>query len=262
MRKVFMTVAAAMFATTATAQETTTSPLGGSVAFEISENAAGDFVGTTTLGLDFAAGEVAFGGFNIESVDGGNFTVDEWNIGTNLGFGTISLGDQGDLFVGNDFEVVGGDTLADPTEVESVIVTAGDAAVMIGFTDWSTDVTEVESVQGSYTLNMSGFALTAVGDYNIDAEEYVLGGKAGYAIGEANLGGLVTYDSTSEAIGYEASVGYNIVTAFVNGDDTDAFQNVGAGISTTVGGLGLYAEGSYNVDTEVDTLAAGLSFNF
>lgn len=262
MRKVFMTVAAAMFATTAAAQETATTPLGGSVAFEITENAAGKFVGTTTLNLDIEAGDVAFGGFALESVDGGNLAIDGWHIGTNLGVATVSLGDQGDLMVGNDFEVVGGDTLANPAEFDSLMVTAGDASVMVAFTDLTTDISEVESVQGAYTLNMSGLALTAVGDYNLDSEEYVLGAKTGYTLGEAALGGIVTYSSATEAFGYEASVGYGIATAFVNGDDTDAFQNVGLGIATTVNGLGVYAEGAYNLDTEVDTIGAGISFSF
>ena len=264
MRNVFMTVAAAMFATTAAAQEATvTSPIGGSVAFEISENAAGDFIGTTTLGTTIQAGELAFGGFALESVDGGALEIDSWNIGTNLSFGTISLGDQGDLFVGNDFEVVGGDTLADPAEFESVIVTAGDAAVMVAFTDLGTDVTEVESVQGSYTLTLGEAAVTAVGDYNFNSEEYVLGGKAGYSLNDdIALGGLVTYDSATEAFGYEASAGYSIATVFVNGDDTDALQNVGAGVNTTVGGLNVYAEGAYNIDAEDTTVGAGISFNF
>ena len=264
MRNVFMTLAAAMFATTAVAQETTvTSPIGGSVAFEISENAAGDFIGTTTLGTTIQAGELAFGGFALESVDGGTLAIDSWKIGTNLGFGTISLGDQGDLFVGNDFEVVGGDTLADPTEFESVIVTAGDAAVMVAFTDLGTDVTEVESVQGSYTLNVSDVSLTAVGDYNIDSTDYVLGGKAAYSLTDSiALGGLVTYGSANEVFAYEASAGYGIATAFLNGDDTDALQNVGAGVSTTLGGLGVYAEGEYNIDAEDTKFGAGLAFNF
>ena len=263
MRNVFMTLAAAMFATTAVAQETTvTSPIGGSVAFEISENAAGDFIGTTTLGATIQAGELAFGSFALESVDGGALAIDSWKIGTKLSFGTISLGDQGDLFVGNDFEVVGGDTLADPAEFESVIVTAGDAAVMVAFTDLGTDVTEVESVQGSYTLNVSDVSLTAVGDYNIDSTDYVLGGKAGMGVGDINLGGLVTYSSATEAFGYEASAGYSIATVFANGDDSDMLQNVGAGVSTTLGGLNVYAEGAYNIDAEDTTVGAGLSFNF
>lgn len=261
MRKVFMTVAAAMFATAANAQETAL-PVGGSVGFEISENAAGKFVGTTTLGLTVEAGELAFGGFDLESVDGGNLTVDGWHIGANLGFGTVSLGDQGDLFVGNDFEVVGGTTLAEPTEFESVIANVGDASVMVAFTDLSADAGDVESIQGAYDVNLSGLSLTAVGDYNFNSEDYILGGKAGYTVGEANLGGIVTYTSASEAVGYEASVGYSIVTAFVNGDDTDALQNIGAGIATNVNGLDVYAEGAYNLDTEVDTIGAGISFSF
>jgi len=134
---------------------------------------------------------------------------------------------------------------------------------MVAFTDLGTDVTEVESVQGSYTLTLGEAAVTAVGDYNIDSKDYVLGGKAGYSLNDdIALGGIVTYDSATEAFGYEASAGYSIATVFVNGDDTDAFQNVGAGVNTTLGGLNVYAEGAYNIDAEDTTVGAGISFNF
>jgi hypothetical protein len=268
MRNVFMaTVAAMAIGSAAVAEEeaTVVAPLvGGSVAFEIAEDADGDMAGTTTLGLGINAEGLAFGGFELESVDGGTLEVDSWQIGTTaLGFGTVSLGDQGDLMVGNDFEVVGGDTLADPAENESVILDMGMAAVMVGFTDLSDDVTDIENVQGSYTMTLGGLALTAVGDYNIDSEDYVLGGHGAYLITEdIVLGGLVTYDSASEAVGYEASAGYSFATVFANGDDSDALQNVGAGVATELGGLGLYAEGAYNLDREEETFAAGLSFNF
>ena len=52
------------------------------------------------------------------------------------------------------------------------------------------------------------------------------------------------------------------MTAFVNGDDADAFQNVGAGVAYDVNSLNLYAEGTYNVDAETNSVGAGVSFSF
>ena len=267
MRNVFITAAAVMALSTAAFAEETVAPaaaISGSIGVEMTENAAGDYVATTTIGAGIDATGLAFGGVSVESVDGATFEIDEWNIGTHVGAATLSFGKQGDLMVGNDFEIVGGDTLADVADDhESLQVSVGDATVMVGLTDITADVTDVENVQGAYTLTMSGLTLTAVGDYNLDAEEYVLGGKAGYSLNDdIALGGLVTYDSATEAFGYEASAGYSIATVFVNGDDTDALQNVGAGVNTTVGGLNVYAEGAYNIDAEDTTVGAGISFNF
>lgn len=270
MRNVFMTAIAAMaISTAAFAEETTTATVSpellvtGGVGVDFTENTAGNVEAESTVefGLDVNAFG-SFATFGLEVVDGGDVTLDSWKVGTELGFGTVSYGDQGDLFVGNDFEVVGGDTIADPAEFDSLMVTVGDAAVMVALTDATSDVTDVESVQGSYGLDMGAMTLTAVGDYNIDSEDYILGGKASMDVNDIALGGIVTYGSANETVGYEASVGYSMVTAFVNGDDTDTLQNVGAGVNHTVNGLNIYAEGSYNVDSEEFTPAAGVSFNF
>lgn len=259
MRKLFMMLAAITFASSASAEGT----LGGSLNVEVTENVAGDYVATTTLGLGFGAGDVAFGSVDIESVDGATFQVDAWKVGTVVGPATLSFGKQGDLMVENDFEIVGGDTLATlADDHESLQIAVGDAAVMVGLTDITSDVTEVENVQGSYTFNIADSAITAVGDYNLNSEEWTVGSKAGLNFGEVALGGIVTYGSANEIFAYEASAGYSIATAFVNGDQNDALQNVGAGISTTVNGLGVYAEGTYNIDSKDTKLGGGISFSF
>lgn len=263
MRNVFMTTIAALFV----AGSVSAAELGGSVGVEITENAAGDYVAETTLGLgastETGAG-LAFGGFTFESVDGGDLTVDEWQVGiANPGL-TVSFGDQGSIFVENDFEIVGSETLAFPSdEHESLIADFGNAAVLVGFTDITTDVTDIENVQASYTFGVAAVELTGVADYNIDSEEYALGAKADYAVTDAvNLGGIVTYASATETFAYEASAGYSFVTAFVNGDDTDALQNVGGGVSYDFDKLNVYAEGSYNIDAEDTTFGMGVALNF
>jgi hypothetical protein len=262
MRNVFMTTVAALFvAGTATAAE-----LGGSVGVEITENSAGKYVAETTLGFGVTAETgvgVAFGGFDFESVDGGNLTVDGWQIGIALPSATLSFGDQGDIFVGNDFEIVGGDTIANPaSNHESLIVEVGAAAVLVGFTDITADLGDVENIQASYTFAVAGVDVTAVGDYNVDSENFTLGAKADTDIGDFAVGGIVTYADATEAFGYEASVGYSFATAFVNGTDDDALQNIGAGVAYDFNGLNLYAEGTYNVDTEANSIGAGVAFSF
>jgi hypothetical protein len=256
-------VALFVFAGTASAAE-----LSGTVGVEVTENAAGNYVAATTLGFGVTADTdlgLAFGGFNFESVDGGDLTVDEWQVGITTPLGTLSFGDQGDLFVGNDFEVVGGDTLANPaSDHESLIAEFGSAAVLIGFTDITADISDVENIQGSYSLALNDVTdVTVVADYNLNSEEYALGLAAGYAVtADISVGGIVTYDSALEAIGYEANASYKFATVFVNGDDTDALQNVGAGVSYGFDNLNMYAEAAYNVDSEEFTPALGVSFSF
>ena len=269
MRNVFMSaIAATAISTAAFAEEAEVAPataINGSIGVELSENAAGDYVATTTIGAGINATGLAFGGVSVESVDGATFELDEWFIGTNVGVATLSFGKQGDLMVENDFEIVGGDTLADVADDhESLQVTVGAASVMVGLTDITADVTEVENVQGAYTLTLGAADVTAVGDYNFNSEEYVVGGKAAMNLtDDIAVGGLVTYSSATEAFGYEASAGYSIATVFVNGDDADLFQNVGAGVAYDLqSNLNVYAEGAYNIDAEDTTIGAGIAFKF
>lgn len=237
--------------------------LGGEINVEVTENAAGDYIATTTFGVGINVEGVAFGGASIESVDGATFEIDEWQLGAHVGMTTLTFGKQGDLMVGNDFEIVGGTTIADVADDhESLIVDLGGAAVMVGFTDITSDVTEIENVQGSYSFGVASLDVTAVGDYNLNSEDWTVGTKANAGVGAVDLGAIVTYGSATEVFAYEASAQYNIVTAFVNGDDTDAFQNVGAGATYNWNSLTMYGEGSYNVDSEDTVVGAGVTFSF
>ena len=275
MRNVFITAAAiATIATSAFAGGTADSlaivpaaapatAIGGTIGIELTENSAGNYVATTTLGVGINADGLAFGAASVESVDGATFEIDEWFVGARLGVATLTFGKQGDLFVGNDFEIVGGDTIANPaSDHESLIVEAGAAAVLVGFSDITTDIGDIENIQGSYSFTTGQIGLTAVADYNIDSENFTVGAQANAKAGQVVLGGIVTYAQDTEVFAYEASAGYNFVTAFVNGDNNDAFQNIGAGVTHDFNGLNLYAEGTYNIDTEANSVAAGVSFSF
>ena len=238
----------------------------GGVGIELTENAAGDYVAETTLDLGFAAttdAALAFGSSDVTSFDGSNLAIDGWQLGTTIAGATVSVGDQGDLFVENDFEIVGGETLANPAEHDSVIVKAGNVAALVGFTDVTTDVTDVANVQLSYAFDVATVGVTAVVDYDNAIDDVTLGGKASLALNDkVNVGGIVTYANATDSIGYEANASYGIVTAFVNGDDVDAFQNVGAGVNTKFNNLNVYAEGSYNLDAKDGTVGAGVAFKF
>ena len=245
------------------AQEVTaTGPqLGGSIGIEVNENAAGDYAAETTLGFGVSAATgagLAFGGFTFESVDEGSLTVDEWQLGLGMDLATVTIGDQGDIFVGNDFEIVGGDTLADPANNDSLIIDADIASVFIGFDDITADVTEVDNVQVSTTLGIT----TGVVDHNFDTEETTLGAKATGDLGDVSVTSIATYAVDAEDFGYEAAVSYGDVTAFVNGDDEDAAQNIGAGYNTDFDNLNVYVEGAYNIDAEETTIGGGGALKF
>lgn len=240
--------------------------VGGSISIDVAENSAGSYVAETNLVLGASQRMdvgLAFGGFEFESVDGGDLTIDEWQIGIALPIATLSFGNQGDIFVSNDFEIVGGDTIANPSsDHESLIVDFGDAAVMVGFTDIKNDLGDIENIQGSYTLAVAGIDVTAVGDYNVDTENFIVGAKVDSSFGDFNVGKIVTYTDATETFGYELSAGYSFVTSFINGDNNEALQNVGAGVEYDLNGLGLYAEGTYNVNTDENSVGAGVNFSF
>jgi len=252
MRNVFiLAAAAAMAATVANAE----SVLSGSMEVEVNS----DKEATLTLGAGLSAGDLAFGSFNVESVDGGSFELDQWQIGADVAGATVSFGDQDGIFV----EGENGATLAAPAMEESLKVSLGDAQVAVGLTDWNADITDISNVQGAYTVGAGLVSVTASGDYNLDSEEYMLGGRAdGVEVANIMLGSTLTYSSANEQIAYEVDGTMMGVTAYLNGDDTDALQNVGASYDRTVAGLNLGTDLNYNLDTEEFTPSVTVGFSF
>lgn len=257
MRNVFiLAAAAAMTATVASAEATVSTPtLTGSMALEVNKDAETEL----TLGVGLSAGPLAFGSFNVESTDGGAFTLDQWQMGTVVGAATVSLGNQDGVFVeGTDYT-----TLEEPAMAESLKVSVGDAQVALGFTDLTADATDISNVQGAYTLGTGALAITASGDYNLDSEDWLVGGRAsGVEVAGVALGAATTYGSANEIFAFELDGTVYGVTAYVNGDQNDALQNVGAGYGRTIAGLDFTADLNYNIDTEEFTPTAGLAFNF
>ena len=255
MRNVFITTLAALaFAGAATAQT-----LSGEVTLDAAENAAGDWTVTPGFELGVDAAGLATVNLDFSAVDGGAVTLDNWTVGTTVGSVGIAIGDDNGLFPGAEGE----QTLVEPAMAESVKLSYGSAAVAVGFTDWSTDATDISNVQGAYTMAVAGLDVTAAADYNFNTENTVLGaGLSGFDIGAVALGGAMTYDVDAEVFGYETVASAYSVTAYVNGDSNDALQNIGGKYEMAVGGATFTAGANYNIDTEDFAPTAGLSFNF
>lgn len=245
--------------------------LAGAVGTELTKNNLGNYVATPTIELSFGhklEGATAFGGVGVEAVNS-DIVVDGWHVGVTFGGTSVSFGDQGDLFGFGGLEVVGGDTLADPADDhESVIVGHGAFDALIGFTDIGADVSDIENVQLAYAKELGVVGVTGAVDYNLDTEAYVLAVAADADVTDAiNAGATVTYNDATSVVAYEAMGRYTAldalaVSAFVNGDDADMAQNVGAGVVYTKEKLSAFAEVGYNLDAEEITPAVGVSFNF
>jgi hypothetical protein len=255
---ILATVSAFALASAATAAE-----LGAEVALDVTENAAGDYVATPSIDFSIVGG--AGNAFVTLTENNGAIELDEYAIGTRVGATRLSFGDQGDIFGAFEggLEEVGGTTLADPADAhESLIVSVGDASVLVGLTDISTDVTEVENLQATYGLAVAGMGIVGGIDYNLDSKESVLGLASASSLGSLNLATAVTYATETETFAHDLTVSTQGISAFLNGDDSDLLQNVGAGYTSDLNGMTYYVEGAYNLDAEEFTPAAGVSFNF
>lgn len=255
MRNIFITTIAAMvFASAAHAAD-----ISGEVSLDAAENAAGNWGVTTGFELGVDATGLGSVALEFSATDGGSVTLDNWTVGTEVGGIGIAIGDDNGLFPGAEGE----QTLAAPAMAESVKLSFGDAAVAVGFTDWTADVTDISNVQGAYTLNVAGLDVTGAVDYNMDSKNTVVGaGLGGLELGALGLGGVVTYDMDAETFGYEAVANAYGVTAYVNGDNNDALQNVGGSYDYLLGGATLSAGANYDVNAEEFAPTASISFAF
>ena len=256
MRKVFTILAATMIAGAAHAAD-----VSGEVTLDAAENASGNWAVTTGFELGVDATGLGSVDLDFTATDGGAVTLDKWTVGTEIG----GIG----IAVGNDNGVMpeafdeNHNTLATPAMTDSVKLSFGDATVALGFTDWSTDATEISNVQGSYTLNLAGLDVKAAGDYNLDTKNYVIGADvSGVEVSGIALGGAVTWDKDAEVFGYEANANAYGVTAYMNGDNNKTLQNLGGEYSYLLGGAALKAGVNYNLDSEEFTPTVGVSFSF
>jgi len=268
MRNVFITTVAVMaISTAAFAEDTVTKVtptvaapvLSGEVSLDFAETANDKFGGTMGLDLGVDMAGLATVDLDFSATDGNSVTLDNWTVGTTVAGLGVAFGDDLGVMPGAEGE----QTLAAPTMAEAVQVTVGDAVVAVGLTDWTTDVTDVSNIQGAYTLNVANLDVTAAADYNIDSENTVLGaGVGGLDLGVASLGGAMTYDVDGETFGFETVATAGGLTAYLNGDDTDALQNIGGEYEVNVNGATFTAGANYNIDTEDFAPTAGIAFAF
>ena len=255
-----MTTALVAMSTAVFAQDSApTVAITGGVGIEVTEQKDGDFGAKTELSLGASIAGNASASIDLLSTDEGAISIDGWSLGMAMGAGTVSIGDQGDIFPGAGLEVVGDDTLADPADNDSVRFASSNLSLHLGFTDVTDDVTDLSNVQIGYAMEVAGASVNPVIDYNLDSEDTTFGVAGGYTLGDVAVGGVMTY---GDDIAYEASVAMNGMTAFTNGDENDALQNIGIGWKRDVNGIVLFAEGAYNMDSEDIKPAVGASFSF
>lgn len=262
MRKLLVTTALVFTAGSAMAAE-----LGGEISVDIAETAAGDWGATTSFDLGIASmgsAVPAFGVIELDMDEEGDITLDEWKIGTVInGDAVISIGDQGNIWLDRESDAAHA-TTADPAMKESVQVTALGASMAIGFTDVEADVTDIENVQGKYEMGVgANINVAAAGDYNMNSEEWTIGGRAEVGVNDMfAIGQMVTYGSADEKIGYESDISAFGVTAYLNGDADELAQNVGGSYTYDLNGIELGAGVNYNIDTEATTPSVSASFAF
>jgi len=235
--------------------------LTGEIKTTIAETAADKYGATTTFGLDVGVTGIAFGGLDFAVGSDEKLALDEWHIGANLGLATVSYGDQGNNWIGAEGE----QTIADPAMGDSLKVSVGDATVALGMTDATADVTDLSNVQATYTMGVADdLSLTGAVDYNLDSETTILGASlGGVDLGVATASGAFTYGLDSEAWGYEGVVATGGLTAYLNGDNVEALQNIGGGYDMTIaGGLELGADLSYNMNSEEFKPSVSAAFSF
>ena len=271
MRTIVLATVAAMAATSAFAETVTKtqtpvmSPvLSGAVTLDFAETAAGKTAGTMGVELDIDAGSLATVDLDFKATDGSSLTLDTWTVGTTVGAFGVAVGDDNGLMPTTTADAAADGTLTVPAMTESVQVTMGAASVAVGLSDYTTDVTEVSNLQGAYTIDAGIVDVTASVDYNRTSENYVWGGEvAGLDLGMVTAGGMMTYDNDADLFAYESTVGVSGFTAYINGTDADALQNVGGEWTTDLDtGLTFTAGANYDTDAEDLTPRAGLSFNF
>jgi hypothetical protein len=260
--KLFVTTACILAAASASAQEVSEFggppvTFSGGVETTVAKTAA-DKWGATT---DFNIGINALGNVDVlmgfEADAAGALTLDEWSVASVVGGVGFAFGDQDNIFV----TAESGTTLEDPAMAESIQLSSMGATVALGFTDISADVTDIENVQAAYAVPMPLVTMVS-GDYNLDSKEWVLGGRVDTDIAAIGLGTTVTYGSASENFAFEADASAYGIVAYVNGDQGDMAQNVGASITREIAGLTFETAANYNMDSAKFVPTAKLGFNF
>ena len=235
----------------------------GAVNLDFAETSAGKTAGTMGIELDIDAGDVATVDLDFKATDGNALTLDTWTVGTTIGAVGLAFGDNNGLLPETGANTSADGTLAKPAMTESVALTFGSASVAVGFTDWTTDVSEVSNLQGAYTVDAGIVDVTASLDYNRTTENTVIGGEVGgLDLGMMTAGGMVTYDTDAEDWAFEGSVATGGLEAYINGSDDNRLQHIGGEYVLNYAGAELSAGVDYDTDSKDWSPMAGISFNF
>lgn len=266
MKKLLLTtLAVSSIATTVLANDhsaMSTPVISGEVSLDFAETVNNNWGGTMGLELDVNAHGLATVDLGFTATDGNALVLDSWTVGTDVNGIAVAVGDDNGVFV----EAFDEDhaTLAAPAITESVKVTVGDASVAVGLNDWTTDITDVSNIQGSYNLGeVSGLLVTAAADYNLNTKNVVLGAVVGgLKVGEADLSGVATYDRDAELFAFEGIANVMGITAYANGNQDDMFQNVGGEYTYALGGAELTAGANYDLNAKELTPTFGIGVKF
>lgn len=244
MKNTFVAAIAAFFMTGAVSAAEIT----GEVAVEVVVD--GDVVTTTEeLTFGFTAGDgIATGSVTLDE-DG----IAEYSIGTMVGNVSLSYGDQSDIMIEGGLNALGGTTLADPVSGDtSLIAGYGTGQVLVGF---NSALDDVDNVQFAYSMDMLAVSV----DYNFNSDDLTVIGAGTYTFSEVDTQLIVSYN---DMFAYELSASYNGFTAYLDGDEDDATQNLGLGYESTHNGLTYFVEAEYNFDDKDLVPAFGLSLSF
>jgi hypothetical protein len=258
MQKLLLLLSALMITTSSYAE------ISGSIGVDFSENASDNVIATKDIDLNISS-DVGFASIAVITNSSDQLVLDEYALGVKYTEGSISYGEQSDIFIGGGLEVVGADTLANPSDAgESIIGSYKNTSVRFKFTDTGTDVTDFDTVQLKHTLNIGKVDVAGSVDHTIATDDNIYAIEAGLNIApEVALTTVATHDnSLTDKVAYESIITTKGVSLFVNGDEGDWSQNVGAGYISSYKSVDWYVEAGYNMDSEDVTPAAGVSVNF
>lgn len=211
---------------------------------------------------------VAMAGTELSITDTTDLELSGWYVGAMMAGVTLTVGEQSGMFTESTMNQLGGASLGTVATGEySIKVSTPDMAVMVGVDSTTEDWT---NVQATTTVNadvMFVQAVDLVADYQNVSGDYALGADVHGKIGAVNTDLTVTYTGADESVGYELAVGTQFGTMGVNGfmggsNTTETVDYVGAGLLTNIDVMNVWAEATYDLDTEDTDMAVGVSFAF
>lgn len=263
MKIITSTAVVALLTITACAapEEAAAAGLSGDVELTFAETTAGKWAAAKSFGLQVDATEFVTAGIELDMDAAGAVSMDEWNAGFDTGVAAVSIGKQGNVWVDGP-SAAAHSTLLDPATGESIQVSAGGVAVQVEIEDMTTDITDIGSIQGSYTMDVSIVSTTVAANYDTTSEKMTLGGRGQAEYSGAILGSTVTWSDAADWA-YEADATVFGITGYLNGDKSDSFQNIGGTVTNSIAdGLTIESSVNYNLDNESLSPQIQMSFAF